>query len=452
MENTLPLIENDQQKQEVKYWLWVAISALGLAGLFSIVLVIARTPGLSEIAYFNHLFSSALVAHVDLSVLVWFLSITCLLFSWNAGAGKDTKAITIPYLKEGALLCYAGATLCIALSPLHESADIFKSNYIPVINSPVFFIGLALLLCGTAFAILAFLTAPRQKNTVYYHGLMATALVTLAAIIAFFWSFYRMPSVLNGELYFEVLFWGGGHLLQFTYTHGMMLAWLLLIAALWPYQRIETVWMRLLFLPGIVAALTSVYPYFHYPVDSVAFRSFFTQQMIWLGSIGPACLLFWIVYIYRQNRPELAGKRAIANALLSSAVLFVAGGMLGVAIDGQDVTIPAHYHGAIVAVTLALMGLVYIFLPALGYRPVAHWRSAKIQPIMYGVGQLMHIGGLAWSGGYGVLRKTPGALEGGFTQAKAAMALMGTGGMLAIMGGLLFVIIVIKSTRGSATS
>jgi hypothetical protein len=44
------------------------------------------------------------------------------------------------------------------------------------------------------------------------------------------------------------------------------------------------------------------------------------------------------------------------------------------------------------------MGLVYHLLPRLGYA-APRGRSAVLQPYLYGMGQLMHIIGLVWSGG-----------------------------------------------------
>ncbi len=100
--------------------------------------------------------------------------------------------------------------------------------------------------------------------------------------------------------------------------------------------------------------------------------------------------------------------RPLRAALLSSVLLFAAGGAIGIFINGSNVRIPAHYHGCIVGVTLALMGLVYRMLPALGYR-APQGRLATSQPWLYAAGQLMHIAGLVWSGGYGVQRKVAGA-------------------------------------------
>jgi cytochrome c oxidase subunit 1 len=64
-------------------------------------------------------------------------------------------------------------------------------------------------------------------------------------------------------------------------------------------------------------------------------------------------------------RPQARPLRA---ALLASMLLFAAGGVIGTFIDGSNVKIPAHYHGCIVGVTLALMGLVFHLMPRLGWR------------------------------------------------------------------------------------
>jgi heme/copper-type cytochrome/quinol oxidase subunit 1 len=145
-------------------------------------------------------------------------------------------------------------------------------------------------------------------------------------------------------------------------------------------------------------------------------------------------------------------QKPLRNALAWSLVLFGAGGLIGLAINGSNVKIPAHYHGAIVGVTLAFMGLAYHLLPRMGYaRP--HARLATWQPTLYGAGQLAHVIGLVWSGGYGVQRKVAGAEQvlQGFEQ-MAAMGLMGLGGLAAVAGGLLFIVIVGRALWTSSGS
>ena len=140
-------------------------------------------------------------------------------------------------------------------------------------------------------------------------------------------------------------------------------------------------------------------------------------------------------------------------ALLCSLTLFAAGGLLGFLIQGSNTMIPAHYHGSIVGVTLAFMGVVYYVLPGIGYT-LRQTRMLYLQPYLFAGGQLLHITGLALSGGYGVQRKVAGAEQAldGFHET-LGMGLMGFGGLLAAIGGLCFLIITISALRrGPRTS
>jgi heme/copper-type cytochrome/quinol oxidase subunit 1 len=143
-------------------------------------------------------------------------------------------------------------------------------------------------------------------------------------------------------------------------------------------------------------------------------------------------------------------ERPLRAALLWSLALFGAGGLIGLAISGSNVRIPAHYHGAIVGVTLAFMGLAYHLLPRLGYaRPLPG--LAAWQPALYGAGQLLHVVGLMWSGGYGVQRKVAGSEQVLRSASEVAgMGLMGLGGLLAVAGGILFVVIVLRAMARQA--
>jgi heme/copper-type cytochrome/quinol oxidase subunit 1 len=77
-------------------------------------------------------------------------------------------------------------------------------------------------------------------------------------------------------------------------------------------------------------------------------------------------------------------------------------------------------------------------------------RLAALQPWLYGAGQLAHMLGLLWSGGYGVQRKVAGAEQVlRSTEQIAAMGLMGLGGLLAVAGGILFIVIVIRAMMAS---
>ena len=131
----------------------------------------------------------------------------------------------------------------------------------------------------------------------------------------------------------------------------------------------------------------------------------------------------------RSARGRRARTRVRCAPRCGVGALFAVGGAIGFLIQGRDVRVPAHYHGSIVGVTLALMGLAYALVPRLGLgRPST--KLATLQPLLYGGGQLLHIIGLVWSGGYGVQRKVAGASQVlRSTEEVIGMGVMGIGGL-----------------------
>ena len=198
-----------------RYWLLLGTGALAVAGLFSIVLVVARTPALAALPLFADMFHKALVVHVDLSVLVWFLAMAGMLWSMAAGGRRRL----VPYTEEAALISMLLGMLAIAASAFDPGGAALMSNYIPVITSPLFFIGLALVMCGLG---LMAMMAP-------FSG---AAFIALMALAAFVWSYRQMPAGLAPQDYYDTLFWGGGHVLQFLHVKVVMLYWIMLTKAL----------------------------------------------------------------------------------------------------------------------------------------------------------------------------------------------------------------------------
>jgi hypothetical protein len=255
-----------------------------------------------------------------------------------------------------------------------------------------------------------------------------------------------IPPEMSGQIYFEFLFWGSGHVVQFSYTLLMMVCWVVLAyasgCAIDLTPRLTLMFLVFLALPIIVVPFL----YLAHDVTSPGHRLAFTELMKYGGL---SCLpLGLAVFAGLFNAAEAVGEaRYLRSALVSSMILFTAGGVLGFMISGLDIVIPAHYHGATVGVTIAFMGLTYYLLPRLGFGPLPP-RMAFLQPLLYGGGQLVHIVGLAWTGGYGVQRKTAGLAQGVDRLGEiAGMALMGIGGLISVIGGLLFLIVAWKSMR-----
>ena len=112
-------------------WLGLALGALLLSSLFAALLVAARVPALAALLPHTDFFRSALVLHVNLSVLVWFMAFAGAL--WSLLGGRRWHPLG--WASLGA--CAAG-TLMMASTPFRSGAPAVLANYVPVIHEPGF--------------------------------------------------------------------------------------------------------------------------------------------------------------------------------------------------------------------------------------------------------------------------------------------------------------------------
>ena len=439
-------IAGDAQRALARAWLCLGLVALIGSGLFSLLLVAARTPGVNGWMPALDFFRIALVLHVDLSVLVWFSAIAGMLWSLNAserGAAWSWAALG---------LCGAG-TLLMAVAAFASPGTPIMANYIPVLSSPLFHAGLVIFGAGAAVQVLRCLWAAERIGPVVSgagalrFGLNASLVSAAVAMLAMGLSLALVPVALDGKAYYEILFWGVGHALQFTWTLLMLVAWLWLAQACGARIPLSPRVVLLLFALALASVFITPYAYLAHDVSTVEHRALHTWAMRFGGGLAIFPVALAVALAMARARDLTPSAKPLRAALWSSMGLFALGGVIGLFIGGSNVTIPAHYHGCIVGVTLALMGLVYLLLPQLGWR-APQGRLAVAQPILYAAGQLMHIAGLVWSGGYGVQRKVAGSEQVLRSAGEiAGMGLMGLGGLVAIVGGLLFVVVVFGAMR-----
>jgi hypothetical protein len=444
-------VPTDARRGLARAWLGLGLLALIGSGVFSILLVLARTPGVNRLLPGVDFFRIALVVHVDLSVLVWFVAVAGLLWSVN---GTQTGL----RWGWGALVLAGLGTALMSLAAFVAPGEAIMANYIPMLDSPMFITGTLVLGAGVMLLVLrAMLGSPKVGLQIdgagaLRFGINAASVATAVALMAFIWSYLVLPQDLVGKAYYEILFWGGGHALQFTWTLLMLVGWLWLASVCGARMPLSPRLTVVMFALALVSVFVTPYAYLAYDVATVEHRNLHTWAMRLGGGIAIAPIALAVVMGLRHARSNDDSSRPLRAALVSSIALFAAGGLIGAMINGSNVKIPAHYHGCIVGVTLAFMGLVYHLLPRLGYG-VVRGRTATLQPYLYGAGQLMHIIGLVWSGGYGVQRKVAGSEQVLRSTAEVlGMGLMGLGGLVAIIGGLLFVIVVVRAMwRPAAT-
>ncbi|MCP4272705.1 MAG: cbb3-type cytochrome c oxidase subunit I, partial [Gammaproteobacteria bacterium] len=436
-------INNQSQNSIAIIWFKLAVASLVFAGFFAILLVFARTPGVQDIIPFTDFFHVALIVHVDLSVLIWFISFAGIM--WSLTVNKQQNSLD----KAATSFAILG-TIIIIVSPFVGAGNPLMNNYVPILDHPAFIAGLLVFAMGMLLQVIRTISAglPNFANPApsdaLTSGIYLSAWVALFAIVSLLASYMDITSTLDSTTFYEVLFWGGGHVLQFTHTVLLLVAWVWISSACGVQINLSPKVMTWLFVLVVIPVIVTPLIYLQYDVVSMEHRMAFMDLMKYGGLASTPLGLFIVWFIFKSPTCD-DDKRPIKAALLSSILVFAAGGIIGFLIEGINVVIPAHYHGSIVGVTLAFMGLSYHLLPQFGYtKPtskMAHW-----QPYIYGGGQLMHILGLAWSGGYGVQRKTAGAAQGLENLPEiVGMAMMGTGGGISIIGGVLFVIVMLKA-------
>ena len=437
-------VPTTEQRSIAAGWLLLGVAALIGAGVFSILLVLARTPFFANLVPAGDFFRVALVVHVDLSVLVWFVSMAGMLWTIDT----SPRSLWLGWL---ALWVTGLGTLFMAVAPFTGAATPVMSNYVPVLDNDTFLYGLVVFGVGFLLLTLRSFVAPARMSLqldgadALRFGLKAAAVSSAVALMSLAWSVVEVPRELDPRTYYELLFWGPGHVIQFTWTLLMLVAWAWLATLTGSPLPLSPRVVVLVYAIGLVSVFAAPLIHLNWSVPSVEYRKMMTWLMRFGGGLAILPMVLALAVALARRVAPTPATRPLRASLIASLLLFSAGGLLGFLIEGSDVRVPAHYHGSIVGVTLALMGLAYALLPRLGYRE-ATGRIANWQPWVYGGGQLLHILGLMWSGGYGVQRKVAGAEQTlRSTQEVFGMGLMGFGGLLAIVGGVLFIWVVLDS-------
>lgn len=408
-------------------WLLLGLMALFLSSAFALFLVSLRTPWLGFAD--PGLFPTALVLHVNLAVVVWFLALAGLFWSLAAGErGRLTGWLAW-------LLAVVG-TGAMIMAPLGGAATAVTSNYLPVLDSPVFLAGLAALGAGAGLAAgRGVLLAPWSGALpVVRWGAGAAALAALLGLGVLAFSYSHLPEGFDLHDRYEALFWGGGHVLQFTHTLLLALAWLLLAAAGGWSPRLTSWGAALLFAVGLAPALSVPWGLMLHPdPTSGDHRRFFTDLMAYGSWLAPPMALMAILAGVRTG---VASSPARA-ALVISVLLFTLGLLVGSRIEGDTLMVTAHYHGTVGAVTVAYMGFAHMQLAQWGFPPPA--RGVGRQLVLYGVGVVLLVCGLGFSGSQGGLRKIPLAHDGaGVLATDPGLVLVGLGGVLGLAAAFLF--------------
>ncbi len=425
-------------------WFAFGIGSLVLAGLLSLMLVVGRLPFLGWLFTDPLFFKRALVVHVDLAIVVWFQAGTLAYLAWAVGSrlprGLTVASIMLAGL--GILGLLAGAVM--------PGAQPILANYVPVVDHPVFLAGLVAWFAGSGLYFAGALAVPAEPSAALPDdtlvALRASAAAHLIALATFAAAWHTTLPGLPAIGYYELVAWGGGHVMQVGNVALMLGLWLWLLRR-WSGQSVVSPaairWLlSALVLPQVVM------PFLAWGGTSrPAYSEIATQLMRW--TIFPVVLIVLglsirQVVLHWADRAAEGRWRLVGFA--GSAVLTVLGFVLGAFIRGSSTLVPGHYHCAIGAVTLALMTAAYDFSRESSPGAVApSARLIRWQLALFGGGQAVFGLGFALAGAFGLGRKQYGAEQ----QVRSlgeylGLGVMGLGGLVAVAGGLLFLAVMLR--------
>lgn len=439
-------------------WLAVAFAVLLAAGVCALAVVVGRMPPFDRLVTDPLFFKRCLAAHVNFALVAWFYSFVAALCFLVPGSRRPGLLARFSPAAgaAGAALMLAGAAL--------PGAQPVLANYVPTIDTPVFQLGQLVFGAAVLAAVLDRRLLPGGAvddregpiPAAAADGLRAAALGLGLAALTLGVSALRQTEGLALEVRAELLVWGVGHVLQLVSTAAMVALWLLLLEGALGRPPISRGAARALFTalvaPWLLAPLLAAAG-----TSSSAYRAGFTDLMRFallpvVGAFLALCLRA-IAKARREGRLALGAPGLVAFAV--SAALTLLGLGLGLAIRGSTTMVPAHYHASVGAVTVAFMAAAFALLGAFELAlPGPRWRRVVAwQPALYGAGMGLLAAGFALAGSRGMGRKLYGAEQATRTLAESAgLAVMGVGGLVAVAGGVLFLVAVVAAFGYAARS
>lgn len=438
---------------ELRAWSLIAVGALAIAGVFALLLALSRLPGAETwFAWPVRFFEKGLVIHVVFSFVVWFLCVMAALATaaaYRAGGGAPRARRLGPV----AVWLSIFGCLLLAVPSLLDRGEPSLNNYVPVIIDPLFHAGLGLLTLGmvlVAIRLLINLALPRGIVEPVVLATSAAVLLFGAAVVSVIFDALAVGGPADA-VFHETVFWSGGHLLQFVNVTMLLITWYVLGSARLGTPMMKPNWLAaaavyllLAGLIGVGAAGMVAEPL------SVDHRQWITNLQYLLAPPTLVVALIGARALLSAGTTAPDGDQLAGLALWTSFAVFAVGGLLGLFVDGGDARTPGHYHGVIGGVNLAFMGLFIAFILPLLDRPLKRGRALSAMLWMYAVGQVLHGGGLFLAGGYGAPRKTAGAEGLEALGAQIGLYGMGVGAIIAVIGGIMFIVVVGRALLGPA--
>uniref|UniRef100_UPI00333FA0A7 cbb3-type cytochrome c oxidase subunit I n=1 Tax=Castellaniella defragrans TaxID=75697 RepID=UPI00333FA0A7 len=472
----------------IKINAFTAIVALMVGGLLGIGVVLTRWPAVHWLP--ADTFYMVLTAHGLDMLIFWIIFFEVAVLYFAASTLLRCRIATPGIAWLGYVLMLAGAVIN-NIAVFQGESSVMMTSYVPMMAHWSFYLGLiifavgALVACGVFFGTLV--VARREKTyegsiPLVTFGAMTAAIIAVFTLLSgaiiliptFFMSIGLLQNV--DPLVYRVIWWALGHSSQQINVAAHISIWYAVAAIAFNAKPMSERVSRGAFLLYILfLQLASAHHILADPGVSTEWKIVNTSYFMYfavLASMIHALSIPGAMEVAQRARGfnkglfEWLRKAPWGNPVFSSVFISLVGfgflgGITGVMMGTEQLNllihntiyVPGHFHATVViGTTLTFMGLTYFLIPVLFRREIISPTLARIQPYLFGFAMyffclvMMGAGTLGVSrrhwdmafSGHALAYEWPGA-------AYLMMGLTGIGGVVALIGGALFVYLVVGS-------
>jgi len=472
----------------IKFNAVAAVIFLAVGGFFGLLVALTRWPAVHILP--AEWFYLALTAHGADVLLFWIIFFEVALLYFASAILLNCRLAAPKFAWLAFILMVVGAALANVAVLQGESSVMFTS-YVPMKAAPHFYLGIILFAVGALIACFVFfgtLVIAREEGTyegsipLVTFGAMTAAIIAVFTIASgaiiliptFLWSVGLISNI--DSVTYKVVWWAMGHSSQQINMSAQVAVWYAIGALVLGAKPLSEKVSRMAFLMYILfLQLASAHHLLVEPGISSEWKIFNTSYALYLAVLGSMIHGMSIpgaieaaqrkrgfdrgMFEWLTKAPW--GNPAFAGMFMSLVMFGFLGGISGVVMGTEQINIlmhntlyvPGHFHGTVVAgTTLAFMAVTYLVVPLVFRREIMFKKIAQWQPYVFGAGVAGISLFMMGAGTLGVARRhwdilfTDATLTFDYPPAAILMmTLNGLSGVLAALGGLMFVVVVVAS-------
>jgi cytochrome c oxidase subunit 1 len=465
----------------------VATLALLVGGVTALLVLLTRWQAvhLLDAVWFYRL----LTVH-GMNMLIFFILFFEMAVLYFASAVLLSSRVPAPKVGWIAFALMVVGTLMVEWTMFTGKADVLFTSYVPLRAAPPFYLGVILFAVGALVVVghfFAILVVAKREHT--YEG--SVPLVTFGALTA---AIIAAVTLLHGALvyiptwlwsmdlmeidpqFYRLVWWGLGHSSQQINVAAMVSIWYLLGAFTVGGVVLNEKLSRTAFVLYILfISMASAHHLLVDPGMGPAWKIWNTSYFMYMAVLASMIHGFTVpaglelgqrlrgvregVFGWLRRAPW--GDPGFSSLIFSLVIFGFVGGITGVTFGTEQINIiahntlriPGHFHATVVAGTaLAFMGVTYYVVPLIFRREIAFYPLARIQPYLFALGMLVFSVSMTFAGTFGVPRRhwdisfAGAPFQVQFSPAvDLLLAVMAIGGLVAIVGGGLYIVITVVS-------